>query len=128
MKKRIHTDKAPAPVGPYTQAIRSGDLLFVSGQIALDPATGDMKTETIEIETDQVLRNIGEILRAAGIDFSAVIKCSVFILNMDHYGQVNKTYEQYFAKSAPARELVEVARLPKDANIEISCIATFDNA
>ncbi len=126
MEKRIiQTDKAPAPVGPYNQAVMTGNLLFVSGQIAIDPETGDLVTSDIESETRQVLRNIGAILKAAEMGFENVIKASVFVSDMNNYSRINSVYAEFFDDAvAPARELVEVANLPKFVNVEISVIAT----
>ena len=126
MKTIINTPKAPAPVGPYNQATRAGDMLFVSGQIALDPATGELIDSDIEAETHQVMKNLEAILTEAGLSFENVLKCSVFVSDMHNYGRINAVYAQYFDEAtAPARELVEVANLPKFVNVEISVIATF---
>ena len=124
MKKITNTSNAPLPIGPYNQATSSNGLLFVSGQIALDPATGDLVMDTIEVETHQVLKNVGAILEAAGSSFEKVLKVSVFVKDMNMFGRINVVYAEYFqADTAPARELVEVAELPKFVNIEISVIA-----
>jgi len=124
MKKIINTDHAPAPVGPYNQSVQVGNLLFISGQIALDPKTGELVKETIEAETHQVFSNIKAILIAANLGFENVVKASVFVSDMENYGRINKVYAEYFDEAtAPARELVEVANLPKYVNIEISIIA-----
>ena len=124
MKKIIQTDQAPAPVGPYNQAIQHGDTLYVSGQIALNPATGALETDDIETETHRVMSNLGNILKEAGTTFENVIKCSVFVSDMGNYGRINAVYQEYFNDdTAPARELVEVANLPKYVNVEISLIA-----
>ncbi|MCB0658796.1 MAG: Rid family detoxifying hydrolase [Saprospiraceae bacterium] len=123
-KKIIKTDLAPAPVGPYNQATQWGDLLFISGQIAIVPADNSILQGTIEEETHQVLKNIGAILQQAGMDYTDVLKCSVFVKDMHLFGRINAVYAQYFAEvTAPARELVQVAELPKFVNIEISAIA-----
>jgi 2-iminobutanoate/2-iminopropanoate deaminase len=120
----INTPNAPAPVGPYNQSVLVGNTLYVSGQIALDPKTGVMVSDDIEIETRQVLENMTSILEAAGMSRADVVKCSVFVMDMDMFGRINAIYSQYFdEENAPARELVQVAVLPKAANIEISCIA-----
>lgn len=126
MEKRIiNTDKAPAPVGPYNQAVMTGNLLFVSGQIAINPLNGELVNANIEDETRQVMTNIGEILKAAEMGFENVIKASVFVSDMGNYAKINAVYAEYFEESmAPARELVEVANLPKYVNVEISVIAT----
>jgi len=123
MKIIIQTDQAPAPVGPYNQAIIHNGILYVSGQIAINPATGDLVTDNIEAETHRVMRNIGAILTKAGASFEDVIKCSVFVSDMGDYGRINKVYSEYFNDdTAPVRELVEVANLPKYVNVEISAI------
>ncbi|KGE87194.1 MULTISPECIES: RidA family protein [Phaeodactylibacter] len=127
MKKIIQTDKAPAPVGPYNQAIIHSGTLYISGQIALDPATGELVTGDIEAETRRVMENLRAILAEADLTFEDVIKCSIFVSDMNNYGRINEVYATYFDEAtAPARELVEVANLPKFVNIEISAIAAFD--
>ena len=124
MKKIIETTSAPAPVGPYNQAIQLDQTLYISGQIAINPSTGKLILDDIEKETHQVMKNIREILRKAGSDFEHVIKCSVFVKDMNLYSRINAVYGTYFDEAtAPARELVEVANLPKFVNIEISAIA-----
>ncbi len=124
MKKIWNTEKAPAPVGPYNQAIQHGNTLFISGQIAIDPSNGELITSDIESETHQVLKNINAILENAGTNFENIIKCSVFVSDMNLYSRINAVYAEYFNEdTAPARELVEVANLPKFVNIEISVIA-----
>ena len=127
MKKIINTDKAPAPVGPYNQAILHNETLYVSGQIALDPDTGELVADSIEAETRRVMENIRAILTEAGLGFGDVLKCSVFVSDMNNYSRINAVYSEYFNDdTAPARELVEVANLPKFVNIEISVIAAFE--
>ena len=127
MKKVIYTDDAPKPIGPYSQAIQVGQTLYVSGQIALDPKTGELKMQTIEEETHRVLDNLMAILKAAGMESSHVAKCSVFVKDMKQFAAINAVYATYFpAEGAPARETVEVANLPKFVNVEISCIAHID--
>ena len=127
MKKIIKTDKAPAPVGPYNQAVIHNDTLYASGQIALDPANGQLVMDTIEAETHQVMINIKAILDAAGLTFRDVLKCSIFVSDINNYSRINAVYAEYFDEEhAPARELVEVANLPKLVNVEISVIAAFD--
>jgi len=124
MKKIINTTKAPSPVGPYNQSVLAGNMLFISGQIAIDPANGDLVLGDIETETHQVLRNLGNILDEAGLSFEDIVKCSVFVKDMNLYARINAVYAEYFKEdTAPARELVEVANLPKFVNIEISAIA-----
>lgn len=124
MKKIVNTSNAPAPVGPYNQAVEVGGILFCSGQIALDPATGELVMDSIEAETHQVMKNIKALLAEAGLTFEDVVKCSVFVKDMNDYARINAVYSEYFNDdTAPARELVEVANLPKFVNIEISVIA-----
>ena len=124
MKKIINTDKAPAPVGPYNQSTKAGNMLFVSGQIAIDPATGELVMDSIEAETHQVMKNLTAVLDAAGMTFDNILKASVFVSDMNNYSRINGVYAEYFDEAtAPARELVEVANLPKFVNIEISVIA-----
>jgi 2-iminobutanoate/2-iminopropanoate deaminase len=119
----IYSPDAPDPIGPYSQAILAGDLLFVSGQIAIDKSTGNLLTEDIAVETNQVMINIESILRAASLNFSQVVKCTIFLRSMGDFPRVNEVYGRHFGESPPARETVEVSRLPKDVNVEISCIA-----
>lgn len=123
MKRIIHTNKAPAPIGPYSQAVAFGDILYVSGQIALHPQTGELNMETLEQETVQVMQNLQAVLSAAGADFSNVLKSTIFLSNMGLFSEVNKIYSQYFNENPPARETVQVAGLPKGVNVEISVIA-----
>ena len=124
MRKVIYTENAPNPIGPYSQAILVGDALFVSGQIAIDPKTGDLMIENIEQETHRVLDNLIAILKAADMDNSHVAKCSVFVKDMKQFTAINAVYATYFpSEGAPARETVEVSNLPKFVNVEISCIA-----
>lgn len=126
MKSIVNTPNAPAPVGPYNHATRHGDTLYISGQIALDPTTGELLTSDIETETHQVMKNLEAILTQAGLTFEHVLKCSVFVSDMNNYGRINAVYAQYFKEdTAPARELVEVANLPKFVNVEVSVIAGF---
>lgn len=123
MKKIVLSKEAPAPIGPYSQAVIHNDTLYVSGQIAIDQSTGNMITGDIESETDQVMKNLGLILKEAGADYSQIIKCSIFVKDMGNFGKINGVYGKYFEENPPARETVEVSRLPKDVNVEISCIA-----
>lgn len=124
MKKIINTTNAPAPIGPYSQAILTGNMLYTSGQIPLNPKTGELVMENITKETTQVMENLKAILIEADMTFENVIKASIFISDMDNFGAINNVYGSYFdAATAPARETVEVARLPKDVNVEISVIA-----
>ena len=123
MKKIIFTDKAPAPIGPYSQAVVFGNTLYTSGQIALHPQTGELVTGDIETETRQVMENMKAVLEAAGTTFENVIKSTIFISNMDDFAKINTVYGSYFnEKTAPARETVQVAKLPKNVNVEISMI------
>lgn len=122
-KKVIRTDKAPAPIGPYNQAIQYGDMLFVSGQIAIDPATGELVQDDIQLETRQVMENIKAVLAEAGMDFSNVIKSTIFLMDMGQFALVNEVYGYYFSDNPPARETVQVAGLPKGVNVEISVVA-----
>lgn len=123
MKEIIFSKEAPAPIGPYSQAVKAGITLYVSGQIALDPETGGLINENITEETHAVMKNLEAVLRAAGYGFGDVVKCSIFIKNMDQFATINEAYGQYFKTNPPARETVEVSRLPKNVNVEISCIA-----
>ncbi len=124
MKKIITTSKAPAPIGPYNQAVLSGNTLYTSGQIAFNPETGALVLDNIKAETKQVMENMKQVLAAANMTFENVVKTSIFISDMDNFTQINEIYGSYFDDaSAPARETVQVARLPKDVNVEISMIA-----
>ena len=124
MKKIIYTDKAPAPIGPYNQAVLVGNTLYTSGQIALNPATMELVLDDIETETKQVMENMKAVLAAADMTFENVIKASIFIMNMNDFTRINSIYGSYFDEAtAPARETVQVACLPKNVNIEISMIA-----
>lgn len=124
MKRIIQTDKAPAPIGPYNQAIAYNGVLYISGQIALHPETGELITDNIEDETHRVMQNIRGILESEGLTFEDILKCSVFVSDINMFSRINAVYGQYFNDStAPARELVEVARLPRLVNVEISVIA-----
>ena len=123
MRKVIQTSKAPNAIGPYSQAIMVENTLYVSGQIPLDPETGELVSETIEEETDRVMQNLSAILQEAGMTFSNIAKCSIFVKDLSDFVKVNDTYGKYFPTDPPARETVEVSRLPKDVRVEISCIA-----
>lgn len=123
MKKTIHTTKAPSPIGPFSQAIIAGNLIFVSAQLALDTSSGEMVMDTIEAETNQVMKNIQFILQEANADLSHVVKASIFLKNMQDYEKVNAVYSSFFSAPFPARETYEVAALPRYVNIEISVIA-----
>ena len=124
MKKIIYTENAPAPIGPYNQAVLIGNTLYTSGQIALNPKTMELVLDTIEIETKQVMENMKAVLAAAEMTFENVVKTSIFIMNMEDFSRINTVYGAYFNETtAPARETVQVACLPKNVNIEISMIA-----
>ena len=123
MKTIINTNNAPSPIGPYSQAVQFGNMLFVSGQIAINPATGELDLSSIENETHQVMKNIGAILTEAGVDFSHIIKTGIFLKDMNQFAAVNEVYGSYFSGNFPARETVQVSRLPKDVNVEISVVA-----
>lgn len=124
MKKIIFTNNAPAPIGPYNQAVLVGNTLYTSGQIAINPATGDLVLDSIEVETKQVMENMKAVLEAAAMTFSDVVKTSIFISDMNDFAKINAVYGAYFdEKTAPARETVQVAALPKFVNVEISMIA-----
>lgn len=123
MKTIINTNNAPSPIGPYSQAVQFGNMLFVSGQIAINPATGELDLSSIENETHQVMKNIGAVLTEAGIDYSNIIKTGIFLKDMNQFAAVNEVYGSYFSGNFPARETVQVSRLPKDVNVEISVVA-----
>jgi 2-iminobutanoate/2-iminopropanoate deaminase len=121
-KKIISTSHAPAAIGPYSQAVLAGDTLYCSGQIALNPATGELVMDSITAETEQVMTNVAAVLRAADMDFTHVVKCSIFMSSMEHYAAVNTVYAKYFSSDPPAREAVAVKTLPKEVNVEICVI------
>jgi 2-iminobutanoate/2-iminopropanoate deaminase len=123
MQEIIITKNAPAPIGPYNQAVKANGFLFVSGQIPAHPTTGEIVKSGIEDETTMVMKNLEAILKEAGLGFSNVVKASIFISNMDDFAKINAVYGSYFTSNFPARETVQVARLPKDVNVEISVIA-----
>ena len=122
-KQIINSTEAPAPIGPYSQAVQHGNTLYVSGQIALDAKSGQLVGGTIQEETHQVMKNLKAILAAANMDFNHVVKCSIFVKDLGNFVAINEVYGQYFISNPPARETVEVSRLPKDVQVEISCIA-----
>ena len=124
MREAISTPSAPAAIGPYSQAIRAGNLLFLSGQIPLDPATGNLVEGGVEAQTRQVFHNIGEILKAGGTSFDGVVTATVYLADMNDFGKVNEIYATYFSSPAPARATVQVARLPKDCLVEIQVVAS----
>jgi len=123
MKKVISTKNAPAAIGPYSQAILSNNTLYCSGQIAINPATGNLIMENITAETTQVMQNISAVLTSADMDFSNVVKCSIFMKDMNDYAAINEVYAKSFGENPPAREAVQVSVLPKNVNVEISVIA-----
>ena len=123
MKQVIHTDSAPAAIGPYSQAIQIGDLLFVSGQVPIDPSTGSIVEGDVKAQAQQSLNNLKAILNAAGTNMGAVVKTTVFLADMNDFAAMNEVYAQFFQEPFPARSAVQVARLPKDAKVEIEAIA-----
>jgi 2-iminobutanoate/2-iminopropanoate deaminase len=122
-KQIINSVDAPAPIGPYSQAVKHGDTLYISGQIALDAKTGNLVSGDIKTETHQVMKNLKAILAAADLDFTHVVKSSIFVKDLGDFAAINEAYGEYFKSNPPARETVEVSRLPKDVRVEISCIA-----
>lgn len=122
-KQIIQTANAPAPIGPYSQAVMSNGMLFISGQIPINPTTNEVVCSDICNETRQVMENLKAILSAAGMNFDNIVKCSIFIKDMNDFGSINEVYGSYFITNFPARETVQVARLPKDVNVEISAVA-----
>ena len=123
MKSIIYTDKAPEPIGPYSQAVLIGDMLFISGQIPIDPATSQLITGSIGDEARQVMKNLEALLLASGLSFESVVKATIFLSDMNHFTEVNEIYGSYFISNFPARETVAVLGLPKNVNVEISMIA-----
>ena len=123
MKTIINSENAPEPIGPYSQAVFSGNTLFASGQIAINPKTGELNMDSIEVETEQVMQNIKAVLQEANMTFENIVKCSIFLSDMDSFSRVNEIYGKYFSTNPPARETVEVSCLPKSVNVEISFIA-----
>lgn len=123
LKKIVNTDKAPSAIGPYSQAVIHQNTIYCSGQIALDPKTNEIISAEVGEQTEQVMQNLEQILMEAGSSFSKVLKCSIFLADMNDFSKVNEIYGRYFPENPPARETVEVSRLPKDVKIEISCIA-----
>jgi len=119
----INSKNAPNPIGPYSQAVQAGNFLYLSGQIAINPQTGELESSDIAKETVQVMENIGAVLKAAGLTFKDVIKTSIFLKDLNNFSAVNEVYGSYFESEFPARECVEVSKLPKDVNVEISTIA-----
>jgi 2-iminobutanoate/2-iminopropanoate deaminase len=123
-KTIITTTTAPAPIGPYNQAVKTGNLLFISGQICIDPASGGLKNKDVREETQQVMKNLQAILSEAGMDFDNVVKTSIFLTDMNRFSEVNEEYGRFFKSDFPARETVQVSALPKFVNVEISMIAS----
>jgi|SRR5690606_4039933 len=125
MKTIIFTEKAPSPIGPYSQAILSGDTLYVSGQVALNPENGELMMDSIESQTHQVMKNLSAVLAAADMNFENVVKATIFITDMNNFSRINAVYGSYFpSEYAPARETVQVSALPRNVDVEISVIAT----
>jgi 2-iminobutanoate/2-iminopropanoate deaminase len=126
VRQAVSTASAPKAIGPYSQAVRAGSLLFVSGQVPIDPATGQIVSGDIGVQTHRVFQNIGEILKAGGASFDHVVRTTVFLADMNDFAAMNEAYATYFAAPAPARATVQVSRLPKDARVEIDVIASYD--
>lgn len=126
MKKIISTNNAPGAIGPYSQAVQTGNMLFTSGQIAIDPTTGELNMADLTTETHQVMKNLDAVLSEAGLSFKQVVKTSIFLADMNDFAAVNEIYASYFESDYPARETVQVAMLPKGVNVEISMIAVQD--
>jgi 2-iminobutanoate/2-iminopropanoate deaminase len=124
-KKIVNTSKAPAPIGPYSQAVQAGNLLFISGQVAINPATNNVEAGDVAAETQQVMKNLEAILKEAGIGFDNVVKTTIFLSDMSLFAAMNEVYGSYFSSSFPARETVAVKGLPKNVNVEISMIAAI---
>lgn len=124
-KTIITTTEAPAPIGPYNQAVQMGNFLFISGQICIDPPTGELKKKDLQEETHQVMHNLKAILQAAGMNFGNVVKTTIFLTDMNRFSEVNEVYGKYFDADFPARETVQVSALPKFVNVEISMIASL---
>lgn len=124
--KAVRSDAAPAPIGPYSQAVQSGSLLFCSGQVALDPATGELSGNDASAQADVAMRNIGAVLKAGGCDYADVVKTTIFLVDMNDFAAVNEVYGRYFGQTKPARSTVAVAALPRGARVEIEVIARCD--
>lgn len=122
-KEIVSTDNAPGAIGPYSQAIKAGGMVFCSGQIPIDPATGNFVSEVVSEQTEQVLKNLSEVLKAAGTSLDNVVKTTVFLADMNDFAEMNEIYSQFFSDNKPARATVQAARLPRDAKVEIECIA-----
>ena len=123
--KIIKTQNAPSPIGPYNQAVQHNGTLYMSGQVAIDPKTGKMDNADLQTETHRVMKNMGAVLEAAGMDYSNIVKCSIFLLDMSRFSEVNEVYGSYFKSNFPARETVQVSALPAGAQVEISAIAVI---
>ncbi|MGB0391031.1 MAG: RidA family protein [Salibacteraceae bacterium] len=123
MNEIIRTNNAPAPIGPYNQAVKSGNTLYVSGQIAINPSNSELLTDNLDQETEMVMTNLKAVVEAGGFEMTDIVKCSIFISDMANFAQINAVYGSFFHDNYPARETVEVACLPKNVNVEISCIA-----
>ena len=123
MKETITTNNAPGAIGPYSQAIKAGGMIFCSGQIPIDPATGEFVSDVVAEQTEQVLKNLSEVLIAAGTSLDNVVKTTVFLADMNDFAEMNEVYGRYFSENKPARATVQAARLPRDAKVEIDCIA-----
>lgn len=123
MKETVSTTNAPGAIGPYSQAIKAGGMVFCSGQIPIDPATGEFVSDVVSEQTEQVLKNLGEVLKAAGTSLENVVKTTVFLADMNDFAEMNEVYGRYFSDNKPARATVQAARLPRDAKVEIDCIA-----
>jgi len=123
MKEIISTEKAPGAIGPYSQAVKTGNMVFCSGQIPIDPATGNFVSEDVAEQTEQVLKNLSAVLEAAGTSLNGVVKTTVFLADMNDFVAMNEVYTKYFSENKPARATVQAARLPRDARVEIECIA-----
>ncbi len=122
-KETVSTDNAPGAIGPYSQAIKAGGMVFCSGQIPIDPATGNFVSDIVSEQTEQVLKNLSEVLQAAGTSLDNVVKTTVFLADMNDFAEMNEVYSQFFSDNKPARATVQAARLPRDAKVEIECIA-----
>jgi 2-iminobutanoate/2-iminopropanoate deaminase len=124
-RQAVATGQAPKAIGPYSQAVKAGNLVFVSGQIPIDPATGEFVPGDVKAQTDRVMRNLAAILEAAGTSLDAVVRCTVYLADMDDFAAMNEVYGSYFTQPAPARATIQAVRLPKDARVEIDVIATL---
>jgi 2-iminobutanoate/2-iminopropanoate deaminase len=127
MMKTISTDRAPGAIGPYSQAVRAGDMVFCSGQIPIEPGTGEFISDDVAEQTEQVLKNLSEVLSAAGSSLDRVIKTTVFLSSMEDFAAMNEVYARFFSTNKPARATVQAARLPRDAKVEIECVALVED-